>query len=222
MDRPARRGRGSPRVRREFVLKKLRGLKYRCRCVASPKLAQCPLRLPGGGRYALDFAIESAVAKYLDHTPLERQVRIMRREGLDIDSSTLWEQCGRLCARARAHRRSDSGVRRPGARCARGRDPLVHVEEGPAEAVDVVAQLPRGGLLSLRPESRPSGDRRAARWLRRTLGGRRLSGLRHRSACARWESSPRSVLGARAPNTHGRKRATRRRPKRSTSWVRGS
>ncbi|MDB4986269.1 MAG: hypothetical protein JWN04_1447, partial [Myxococcaceae bacterium] len=36
------------------------------------------------------------MAKYLDHTPLERQVRIMRREGLDIDSRTLREQCERL------------------------------------------------------------------------------------------------------------------------------
>ncbi|MDB4985034.1 MAG: hypothetical protein JWN04_212 [Myxococcaceae bacterium] len=70
--------------------------KYRCRCGGSPKLAPGPLRLPGGGRYSLDFAIEAAVAKHLDHTPLERQVRIMRREGLDIDSSTLWEQCERL------------------------------------------------------------------------------------------------------------------------------
>jgi|SRR5439155_13194995 len=29
---------------------------------------------------------------YLDHLPLERQVRIMRREGLTIDSQTLWDQ----------------------------------------------------------------------------------------------------------------------------------
>ncbi|MDB4987225.1 MAG: hypothetical protein JWN04_2403 [Myxococcaceae bacterium] len=68
----------------------------RCRCGSSPKLAPGPLCLPGGGRYSLDFAIEAAVAKYLDHTPLERQVRILRREGLDIDSSTLWEQAERL------------------------------------------------------------------------------------------------------------------------------
>jgi transposase len=32
------------------------------------------------------------VGKYLDHLPLERQVRIMRREGLLIDSQTLWDQ----------------------------------------------------------------------------------------------------------------------------------
>jgi len=65
-------------VRREFVLKKHVRKKYRCRCGASPKLAPGPLRLPGGGRYSLDFAIELAVAKHLDHMPLERQVRIMR------------------------------------------------------------------------------------------------------------------------------------------------
>ena len=33
-----------------------------------------------------------AISKYLDHMPLERQVRMMRREGLDIDSQTLWDQ----------------------------------------------------------------------------------------------------------------------------------
>ena len=48
---------------------------------------------PSGSRIR---TIAASVAKYLDHTPLERQVRIMRCEGLDIDSSTLWEQCERL------------------------------------------------------------------------------------------------------------------------------
>ena len=33
-----------------------------------------------------------AISKYLDHLPLERQVRMMRREGLEIDSQTLWDQ----------------------------------------------------------------------------------------------------------------------------------
>ena len=39
-----------------------------------------------------DFAVEVAIDKYFDHLPLERQARIMRREGLDIDSQTLWDQ----------------------------------------------------------------------------------------------------------------------------------
>jgi transposase len=33
-----------------------------------------------------------AVAKYLDHLPLARQVRQMARAGLRIDSQTLWDQ----------------------------------------------------------------------------------------------------------------------------------
>ncbi|HYG70150.1 MAG TPA: IS66 family transposase, partial [Anaeromyxobacteraceae bacterium] len=41
--------------------------------------------------YSIDFAIEVAAAKYLDHAPLERQVRTMAREGLIVDSQTLWD-----------------------------------------------------------------------------------------------------------------------------------
>ena len=33
-----------------------------------------------------------AIAKYADHLPLERQVKMMAREGLTIDSQTLWDQ----------------------------------------------------------------------------------------------------------------------------------
>jgi transposase len=36
--------------------------------------------------------VEVAVGKYLDHLPLERQCRMMRREGLDVNSQTLWDQ----------------------------------------------------------------------------------------------------------------------------------
>ncbi len=45
-----------------------------------------------GGRYSIDFAVDVAIAKFADHLPLERQVRQMARDGLDVDSSTLWEQ----------------------------------------------------------------------------------------------------------------------------------
>ena len=34
--------------------------------------------------------------KYLDHLPLERQVRAMARDGLVIDSQTLWDQIEKL------------------------------------------------------------------------------------------------------------------------------
>jgi transposase len=36
------------------------------------------------------------VAKYADHLPLERQVRMMAREGLRLDSQTLWDQLNAL------------------------------------------------------------------------------------------------------------------------------
>ncbi len=45
-----------------------------------------------GRRYSIEFAVDVAIGKYLDHLPLERQVRIMRRQGLDVDSQTLWDQ----------------------------------------------------------------------------------------------------------------------------------
>lgn len=83
-------------VRREFVLTRHVRKKYRCKCGSAPVRAPLPPSLPGGGRYSLEFAIEVAVAKWSDHAPLERQVRIMLREGLDVDSSTLWTQVERL------------------------------------------------------------------------------------------------------------------------------
>ena len=83
-------------VARSFVLKKHRKQKYRCQCGAAPVTALCPLRLPGGGLYSIDFAIEVALSKYWLHVPLERQVRDMLRSGLDMSTSTLWDQLERL------------------------------------------------------------------------------------------------------------------------------
>ena len=40
----------------------------------------------------VDFAVEVASGKYLDHLPLARQVKIMAREGLVVDTQTLWDQ----------------------------------------------------------------------------------------------------------------------------------
>jgi transposase len=79
-------------VERTFVLKKHKRLKYRCGCNAHIETAEGPQKLGPNNRYSLDFAIEIAIAKYLDHLPLERQVRMMLREGLDVDSQTLWDQ----------------------------------------------------------------------------------------------------------------------------------
>jgi len=66
--------------------------KYRCRCNGSVITAPGPLKLTPGGRYSPEFAVHVAEAKYLDHAPLERQVRAMGRKGLEVDSQTLWDQ----------------------------------------------------------------------------------------------------------------------------------
>ena len=55
-----------------------------------------PDKLIPGGRYSVDFAVSVAIAKYADHLPLERQVRMMKRQRLIIDSQTLWDQINAL------------------------------------------------------------------------------------------------------------------------------
>jgi transposase len=66
--------------------------KYRCRCNGNVTTAPGPLKLIPGGRYSLDFAVHVAVQKYGDHLPLERQVEVMARHGLDTSSQALWDQ----------------------------------------------------------------------------------------------------------------------------------
>lgn len=82
-------------IERRFVRRKHRRKIYGCEC-DKQTIAPGPLRLPGGGRYSLDFAVEVAFEKWCAHSPLERQVRIMLGQGLDISSNTLWEQAERL------------------------------------------------------------------------------------------------------------------------------
>lgn len=84
-------------IERRFVLVKHRRKKYRCACNGQVATAPAPLKLAvsseaRGRRYSIEFAIEVAVGKYLDHLPLERQVRMMNRDGLLVDSQTLWDQ----------------------------------------------------------------------------------------------------------------------------------
>jgi transposase len=66
--------------------------KYRCACNGAVVTAPAPPALIPGGRYTPAFAIGVAVAKYADHLPLERQVRMMARDGLIVESQTLWDQ----------------------------------------------------------------------------------------------------------------------------------
>jgi transposase len=73
--------------------------KYVCKCGGCVETAPGPERAAPGSRYSLALAIKIVLDKYLDHIPLERQVRIMDRHGLVITSQTLWD-----LANALAHR----------------------------------------------------------------------------------------------------------------------
>ena len=76
----------------EYKILKHRRQKYRCRCNEQVMTASGPAKLTPGGRYSVDFAVHVAEQKYLDHLPLERQVKAMGRAGLEIDSQTIWDQ----------------------------------------------------------------------------------------------------------------------------------
>lgn len=79
-------------IARRFVRVRHRRARARCQCYATYVTAPAPPRLIPGGRYAIELAVDVAVSKYLDHLPLNRQVGMMVREGLAIDSQTLWDQ----------------------------------------------------------------------------------------------------------------------------------
>jgi transposase len=78
-------------VERRFVVVKHKRQKYRCDC-GCIETAEGPQKLQKSGRYSIDFATTVAVAKYADHLPLQRQVVRMQRQGLEIDTQTLWDQ----------------------------------------------------------------------------------------------------------------------------------
>jgi transposase len=85
-------------IERRFVMKKHVRKKYRCAC-GCIEMPETPPRLVPGGRYSNDFAVEVAVDKYADHQPLERQVRGMARDGLVVESQTLWDQLEALATK---------------------------------------------------------------------------------------------------------------------------
>jgi transposase len=80
--------------------------KYACKCGGCIETAPGPERATPGGRYSLDFAIKVATDKYLDHIPLARQQRILRRHGLVVTTQTLWDQLHVLGRRLEAASRA--------------------------------------------------------------------------------------------------------------------
>src|SRR5262249_32788049 len=69
----------------------VRQQKYVCRCGGCVETAPGPDRALPGSRYSLAFAIKVVLDKWLDHIPLERQVRILERHDLVVTSQTLWD-----------------------------------------------------------------------------------------------------------------------------------
>jgi transposase len=68
-------------VKLTYQIEQHRRQKYRCTCNGAVVTAAAPPALIPGGRYAPAFAVGVAVAKYADHLPLERQVRMMAATG---------------------------------------------------------------------------------------------------------------------------------------------
>jgi transposase len=81
---------------RRFVRLHHKRKKYRCRCGGCIETAPAPPKLMKGGLYSIDIAISIAVAKYLEHMPLSRLASALGRQGLRIDSQTLWDQLNAL------------------------------------------------------------------------------------------------------------------------------
>ena len=75
-----------------YVVRKVKRQKYICPCCTYVAAAPGPQRGRKGGRYSLLLVMAVAVAKYVDHLPLERQTRRMRRSGLKVSSQTLFDQ----------------------------------------------------------------------------------------------------------------------------------
>ena len=78
-------------IAREFVRRTIKRKKAHCECHRTIVTAPAPPKLFAGARYSIAFAALVVVSKYVDHLPLERQVKMMKRDGLDIDSQTLWD-----------------------------------------------------------------------------------------------------------------------------------
>lgn len=86
-----------------YRLLKVKQQKYVCRCGGCVETAPGPERATPGSRYSLGFAIKVAIDKYLDHLPLARQVRILRRHDIEVTSQTLWDLINALASRLQKH-----------------------------------------------------------------------------------------------------------------------
>lgn len=77
---------------KSYFRRKIKRRKYRCSCNSCVVTAPAQPRIIPGGRYADEFILQVVADKYLEHNPLERQARQMRRLGLDVMTQTLYDQ----------------------------------------------------------------------------------------------------------------------------------
>lgn len=75
--------------------------KYVCKCGGCVETAPGPERAVEGGRYSLPFAAKVAIDKYVDHIPLARQTRILKRYGVTATTQALWDQVWALSSQLR-------------------------------------------------------------------------------------------------------------------------
>lgn len=83
------------------VLKRQKYLATKERDPELPRIVTTPMPVTAiktkeGSRYSLEFDVEVALAKYLWHLPLDRQVRMMAAQGLEIDTQTLFARIDTL------------------------------------------------------------------------------------------------------------------------------
>ena len=78
----------------KFFVEKVKRQKYSSKDSTNPRsvTAPGPLKLKDANRYSLEFAVEVGVNKYQNHIPLERQVGMMKSQGLRVESQTLFSQ----------------------------------------------------------------------------------------------------------------------------------
>ena len=70
--------------------------KYRCTCGGCVKTAPGALKLFPKARYSINLALHVALQKYCYHMPLSRQVKVFKRQGLDVNTATLWDYLSAL------------------------------------------------------------------------------------------------------------------------------
>ncbi len=79
-------------VERKWVIVHATLNKCRCPHGCHVETALGPDRMIPGGRYTPNVAIKTAVDKYLDQLPLDRQEKIARRQGMQVTRQALWDQ----------------------------------------------------------------------------------------------------------------------------------